>query len=92
MSELIIRRGLSEPETDASFVPHKPSRPEKAEGGKAFKLVSDYTPAGDQPAAIAELVAGVNGGDRDQVLLASQKSWVRTYRIRFQRGKLNRGR
>jgi excinuclease ABC subunit B len=69
MAELIIRRGLSEPETDASFVPHKPSRPEKAEGGKAFKLVSDYTPAGDQPAAIAELVAGVNEGDRDQVLL-----------------------
>jgi excinuclease ABC subunit B len=69
MAELIIRRGLSEPETDASFVPHKPSRPEKAEGGKAFKLVSDYTPAGDQPAAIAELVAGVNDGDRDQVLL-----------------------
>ncbi len=69
MSELIIRRGLSEPETDASFVPHKPTRPEKAEGGRAFKLVSDYTPAGDQPAAIAELVAGVNEGDRDQVLL-----------------------
>jgi excinuclease ABC subunit B len=69
MAELIIRRGLSEPETDASFVPHKPTRPEKAEGGRAFKLVSDYTPAGDQPAAIAELVAGVNGGDRDQVLL-----------------------
>jgi excinuclease ABC subunit B len=69
MAELIIRRGLSEPETDASFVPHKPTRPEKAEGGKAFKLVSDYTPAGDQPAAIAELVAGVNEGDRDQVLL-----------------------
>jgi excinuclease ABC subunit B len=69
MAELIIRRGLSEPETDASFVPHKPTRPEKAEGGKAFKLVSDYTPAGDQPAAIAELVAGINAGDRDQVLL-----------------------
>jgi excinuclease ABC subunit B len=69
MAELIIRRGLGEPETDASFVPHKPTRPPKAEGGKKFKLVSDYTPAGDQPAAIAELVAGVNEGDRDQVLL-----------------------
>jgi excinuclease ABC subunit B len=69
MTELIIRRGLGEPETDASFVPHKPVRPPKAEGGKKFKLVSDYTPAGDQPAAIAELVAGVSGGDRDQVLL-----------------------
>ncbi len=69
MAELIIRRGLGEPETDASFVPHKPTRPPKAEGGKKFKLVSDYTPAGDQPAAIAELVAGVSSGDRDQVLL-----------------------
>jgi excinuclease ABC subunit B len=69
MAELIIRRGLAEPETDANFIPHKPSRPEKAEGGRAFKLVSAYTPAGDQPAAIAELVAGVNAGDKDQVLL-----------------------
>jgi excinuclease ABC subunit B len=69
MAELIIRRGLAEPETDANFIPHKPSRPEKAEGGRAFKLVSEYTPAGDQPAAIAELVAGVNAGEKDQVLL-----------------------
>jgi excinuclease ABC subunit B len=60
MAELIIRRGLSEPDTDANFVPHKPTRPPKGEGGKPFKLVSDYTPAGDQPAAIAELVAGAN--------------------------------
>src|SRR5690348_110776 len=41
------------------FVPHRPVRPEKSEGGKKFKLVSEYTPAGDQPTAIAELVAGV---------------------------------
>ncbi|MBU6499849.1 MAG: excinuclease ABC subunit UvrB, partial [Rhodospirillales bacterium] len=33
------------------------------------RVVSEYAPAGDQPAAIAELVAGVNGGERDQVLL-----------------------
>ncbi|HWU00715.1 MAG TPA: excinuclease ABC subunit UvrB [Terriglobales bacterium] len=38
-------------------------------GGIPFKLVSDYQPAGDQPQAIAELVAGVNEQDRDQVLL-----------------------
>src|SRR4051794_13460209 len=37
--------------------PHRPARPEKSEGGQKFKLVSDYAPAGDQPAAIAELVA-----------------------------------
>ncbi len=69
MTELIIRRGLEEPETDASFVPHRPVRPPKIEGGKAFKIVSDYSPAGDQPTAIAELVSGVSAGERDQVLL-----------------------
>jgi excinuclease ABC subunit B len=49
--------------------PHRPSRPQKSEGGQAFKLVSDYQPAGDQPAAIAELVAGLEGREHDQVLL-----------------------
>src|ERR1700760_2263377 len=53
----------------SQFVPHRPARPEKSEGGKKFKLVSDYTPAGDQPTAIKELVAGVNAHERDQVLL-----------------------
>ena len=53
----------------SEFVPHRPARPEKSEGGKKFKLVSDYTPAGDQRTAIPELVAGVNAGERDQVLL-----------------------
>jgi len=53
----------------SEFVPHRPARPEKSEGGKTFKLVSDYVPAGDQRTAIPELVAGVNAGERDQVLL-----------------------
>ena len=53
----------------SEFVPHRPARPEKSEGGKAFKLVSDYVPAGDQRTAIPELVAGVNAKERDQVLL-----------------------
>ncbi|MFI4980286.1 MAG: excinuclease ABC subunit UvrB, partial [Nevskiales bacterium] len=34
-----------------------------------FKVVSDYQPSGDQPTAITELVAGVEHGERDQVLL-----------------------
>jgi excinuclease ABC subunit B len=34
-----------------------------------FQLVTDYKPAGDQPRAIAELVSGLNAGDKDQVLL-----------------------
>jgi excinuclease ABC subunit B len=53
----------------AGFVPHRPARPEKSEGGKRFKLVSEYEPAGDQPTAIADLVQGANANERDQVLL-----------------------
>ena len=34
-----------------------------------FQLVSDFTPAGDQPAAIAQLVAGLNAHQKNQVLL-----------------------
>ena len=34
-----IRTTLAEPETGEAFVPHKPARPDKAEGGKPFKLV-----------------------------------------------------
>ncbi|MES2146383.1 MAG: excinuclease ABC subunit UvrB, partial [Pseudomonadota bacterium] len=38
--------------------------------GKPFVLVSDYEPAGDQPAAIAELVGGIrDNGEVSQVLL-----------------------
>ena len=51
------------------FMPHRPERPEKSEGGKRFEIVSEYTPKGDQPTAIAELVAGVNETERNQVLL-----------------------
>ncbi len=69
MSELIIRRGLEEPETDGSFTPHRPARPPKVEGGRPFRLVSDYQPAGDQPTAIKELVETALTGERDQVLL-----------------------
>jgi len=36
---------------------------------KPLKIASDYQPAGDQPTAIAELVRGVEAGERDQVLL-----------------------
>ena len=34
-----------------------------------FRLISDYRPRGDQPAAIARLAEGILRGDRDQVLL-----------------------
>ncbi|MGI6657686.1 MAG: excinuclease ABC subunit UvrB [Desulfobulbus sp.] len=34
-----------------------------------FELVSDFTPSGDQPAAIEQLAANVRAGVRDQILL-----------------------
>jgi excinuclease ABC subunit B len=69
MAELVIRRGLEEPDTSEKFVPHKPVRPEKSMGGRKFELVSEYTPSGDQPTAIAELVQSAREGEQTQVLL-----------------------
>src|SRR6186713_578052 len=63
-----IRTSLEEPQTP-TFVPHRPQRPDKAEGGRAFQIVSEYQPAGDQPQAIAELVEQVRADERTQVLL-----------------------
>jgi excinuclease ABC subunit B len=51
------------------FVPHRPMRPEKSEGGVRFELVSEFDPKGDQPNAIEELVAGVSKHEQNQVLL-----------------------
>jgi excinuclease ABC subunit B len=53
----------------AIFLPHRPPRPEKSEGGRSLQLVSEYEPKGDQPQAIAELVAGAKEHERNQVLL-----------------------
>src|SRR6476659_8636238 len=64
-----IRTSFAEPETSPEFVPHKPARPDKAEGGKRFKLASDYEPAGDQPTAIRELTTQALDGEKSQVLL-----------------------
>ena len=48
------------------FMPEKqPARPMT----RALKVVSEYEPAGDQPAAIAELTRGVLENEMDQVLL-----------------------
>jgi len=51
------------------WVPHRPERPVKSEGGIKFVMHSDYAPAGDQPAAISDLVSGVKDKERTQVLL-----------------------
>ena len=36
-----------------------------------FQVISDYVPAGDQPAAIAEITKRINAGERDVVLLGA---------------------
>ncbi len=41
----------------------------KLEGGKKFKIKSDFKPAGDQPNAIKKLVSGANKEEFNQVLL-----------------------
>ena len=44
---------------------------EKMEGGKAFRLETEFTAAGDQPTAITELVEGITAGEANQVLLGA---------------------
>ncbi len=66
--ERLLREGR--PEFAAQpWMPHRPPRPEKSEGGKKFVIKSDFEPKGDQPVAIQELVEGVKRNDRTQVLL-----------------------
>ena len=36
-----------------------------------FKVVSDYQPSGDQPAAIKDIVGRIQGGEQDVVLLGA---------------------
>jgi excinuclease ABC subunit B len=66
--ETLLRQGRPE-FTDKAWVPHRPPRPDKSEGGRKFVIQSDFEPRGDQPQAIDELVEGVNRHDRTQVLL-----------------------
>ncbi|KCZ97587.1 excinuclease ABC subunit B [Hyphomonas polymorpha PS728] len=54
------------------WTPHRPDRDwVKLEGGKRFRVASEYEPAGDQRTAIPELVEGITNGERDQVLLGA---------------------
>ena len=41
----------------------------RSSGLANFDLVSEFKPSGDQPTAIAELIAGIQDGERNQVLL-----------------------
>jgi excinuclease ABC subunit B len=61
------------------------SMPERRDMGQPFELVSDYQPAGDQPQAIAEILAGLAEGERDQVLLGvtgSGKTYTMAHVVR----------
>jgi len=51
------------------WMPHRPARPQKSEGGVPIRMASDFEPAGDQPTAIKDLVEGLTNNDRTQVLL-----------------------
>jgi len=54
-----------------------------------FKLVAPYSPAGDQPEAIAQLVAGIESGERCQTLLGVTGSG-KTYTIASTIARINR--
>lgn len=51
------------------WVPHRPARPDKSEGGISISMETEFKPSGDQPTAIRDLVSGVKEHDRTQVLL-----------------------
>jgi excinuclease ABC subunit B len=67
--ESLIQQGHPAFRGKVEWAPHRPARPEKWEGGKAFVMNSPFEPKGDQPTAIAELVEGVKRREKDQVLL-----------------------
>jgi excinuclease ABC subunit B len=68
--ERLLREGRPEFAGDSGvWMPHRPPRPEKSEGGIRLKIASEFEPKGDQPQAIQELVEGVKRHDRTQVLL-----------------------
>jgi hypothetical protein len=73
------------------WAPHRPDRPTPSAKGRQknrFRLETAYTPAGDQPAAIAELVAQAQAGERDQCRDAGDAADPRNRR----RGWLPQGR
>jgi excinuclease ABC subunit B len=66
--ETLLREGRPE-FAERPWTPHRPPRPEKSEGGVRLVIKSDFSPKGDQPQAIRDLVEGVKRSDRTQVLL-----------------------
>jgi excinuclease ABC subunit B len=41
-----------------------------------FKVISDFTPSGDQPTAIADLIERITNGERDIVLLGATQGLI----------------
>ncbi|MBB3114221.1 excinuclease ABC subunit B [Paenibacillus phyllosphaerae] len=62
---------------------------EMKEQGRLFELKSPYTPQGDQPGAIRELVEGVRAGQKHQTLLGATGTG-KTYTIANTIAQLNR--
>ncbi|MCT7374848.1 excinuclease ABC subunit UvrB [Chelativorans salis] len=58
-----------DPNLRSAWTPHRPPRPDKSEGGISLKMATEFSPSGDQPTAIRDLVEGANQNDRTQVLL-----------------------
>jgi len=58
-----------DPNVTSNWVPHRPARPTKSEGGIPFRMATEFQPAGDQPTAIRDLVEGISEQERTQVLL-----------------------
>ena len=67
--EEMIQKGRDIFRDGQPWVPHRPERPPKSEGGIPFRLSSAYEPKGDQPTAIADLLGGIEQDDKTQVLL-----------------------
>ncbi|MGO4181225.1 excinuclease ABC subunit UvrB [Paenibacillus sp. MCAF9] len=62
---------------------------ELAKETRLFELKSDYTPQGDQPKAIEQLIEGIHAGKRHQTLLGATGTG-KTYTIANMIEKLNR--
>ncbi|MBB2160380.1 excinuclease ABC subunit UvrB [Gluconacetobacter sacchari] len=63
------RKKTRRPDPSEEIVTFQPERQPAKEKTRRLVIQAPYEPAGDQPRAIAELVAGVGAGERDQVLL-----------------------
>ncbi|SIT80039.1 excinuclease ABC subunit UvrB [Pontibaca methylaminivorans] len=61
----------SDTATMSEEIPDTPRVKPKLEGGRRLVMRSEFSAAGDQPAAIAELTQGIDTGERNQVLLGA---------------------